>query len=179
MTIDVGQVAEIIVHVTEFSTQSIENFKGDRGDVGPAGLGVPPGGLIYEVLVKLSGDDNDTEWSDSLVMTTVTFKGEYDNGNSGIGKVIDFSLGQKQKITLNGNCSLVFGTPPGVGNYQLRLIQDATGNRAVSFSGLSGSRWLGATSQPDLNNTANGETLLSLYWDGAAFTQSLIKVGAR
>lgn len=179
MTIDVGQVAQIIVHVTEFSAQAVESFKGDPGDVGPPGLGVPPGGMIHEVLVKLSGDDNDTEWSDNLVMSTVTFKGEVDNGSSGIGKVIDFSLGQKQKILLTGNSSLVFQAPPGVGNYQLRMIQDTVGNRVISFSGLSNSRWLGATSQPELNNTANSETLLSLYWDGTNYTQSLIKIGAR
>lgn len=179
MSLDVGQVAEIIVHVTELNSAVTESFVGPQGPQGEPGLGVPGGGVVDEVLVKLSGVDNDTTWSDDLRMNTVSFKGEYDNGSSGVGKVIDFSFGQKQKITLTSNANLVITPPAGIGNYQLRIIQDATGGRLIGFTGISANRWLGSVSQPDINIAPNGETIMSLYWDGANFVQSLIKVGAR
>ena len=179
MSIEVGQVAEIIVHVAELDGGMTESFVGPAGPVGPSGLGVPAGGTVHSLLAKVSGDDNDTDWTDTLRMKVINFAAEYDNGVSGVGKVVDFANGQKQKITLTGNATLVITAPPGVGNYQLRIIQDATGGRLIAFTGISGSRWLGSVSQPDINIAPNGESIMSLYWDGANFVQSLIKVGAR
>lgn len=43
---------------------------GERGPAGPpgaAGVGVPPGGLAGQVLVKLSAADYDTGWADAAV----------------------------------------------------------------------------------------------------------------
>lgn len=175
MSLEVGQVAEIIVYVSEVG--------GDAGPVetlvGPPGPGVPNGGLIDEVLVKLSGTNQDTAWTADLNMNTVSFKEEYDNAGSGSSKVINFANGQKQKITITEDTVLTILNPPGVGHYQLRLIQDATGGRAVSFTGLSGTRWLGSVNQPDLHMVSNGESILSIYFDGSQMIQSLAKIGAR
>lgn len=103
---------------------------------------------------------------------------EVDHGSSGAAKSVSFSGGQFGKITLNSDTVLTIKSPPGVGHYQLRVIQDATGGRTASFVNLSQTRWLGAASQPALNSAASGESLLTMYWDGAAWTQSLEKVGA-
>lgn len=107
------------------------------------------------------------------------FGSEIDNGNSGAAKTIVVANGQKQKLTLNAACTITIdSTGLLVGNYQLRLIQDATGGRTVAWSGLSASRWLGSTIAPAINSVPNGETLVSMFWDGVNFTQSLAKVGA-
>lgn len=111
-------------------------------------------------------------------LTNVTFAEEFDNGDSGTEKVIDFSEGQKQKITLNNDATINFAVAPGVGHFQLRIIQDATGGRAVTYIGISASRWLGSASEPAINANPNGETIMTLFWDGAQYVQSLAKVGA-
>lgn len=103
---------------------------------------------------------------------------EYDNGNSGAAKTIDWANGGQQGVTLNANTTLTINTPTYPGFYQLRLVQDATGSRTVAWSGLTATRWLGATSAPAINAAANGETIVSMYYSGANVTQSLSKVGA-
>ncbi len=115
---------------------------------------------------------------------TVGFYAEYDNGNSGASKTITLANGQKQKITLTANTTLTIDfTGCAVGDYQIRLIQDATGSRTLAaVSGLSSSRWLGSATQPSHNTAANGETLLTVSVKTAASSTgcipSLVKIGA-
>lgn len=111
---------------------------------------------------------------------TASFNVEYDNGNSGAADTVTFSNGQKQKITLTANTTLTITAPAAgdVGNYQLRLIQNAAGGSTVTWSGLSASRWLSSATAPAINAASNGETIISLFWDGANFTQSASNVGA-
>lgn len=116
-------------------------------------------------------------------LKTVGFNAEYDNGNSGASKTITLANGQKQKITLTGNATItVSATACTPGTYQLRLIQDATGSRTVTWSGLSATRWLGSTSAPSINSAANGETIVNIFVPVAASltaaVQSMSKVGA-
>jgi hypothetical protein len=103
---------------------------------------------------------------------------EYDNGNSGAADTIDFANGQNQKSTLTADTTLTIASAPGVGHYQLRLIQDATGGRTVVFVGVSAARWLNSAVQPAFNNAANGETILTFFWNGTAYTVGMQKVGA-
>lgn len=115
---------------------------------------------------------------------TVGFYAEYDNGNSGAAKTITLANAQKQKITLTANTTLTISfTGCTVGDYQIRLIQDATGGRTLAaISGLSASRWLGSAAQPSHNTAANGETLLTISVKTAASStgcvQALTKIGA-
>jgi hypothetical protein len=108
------------------------------------------------------------------------FGAEYNNGNSGAAITVTLANGQKQKLTLTANTTVTVAAGTGllVGNYQLRLIQDATGGRTLAWSGLSASRWLGSAAAPAINAAVNGETMVSIYYDGTNFTQSLAKVGA-
>lgn len=113
----------------------------------------------------------------------VGFYAEYDNGDSGTTKTVTLANAQKQKLTLTGNVTItVDATGCYPGTYQLRLIQDATGSRTVTWSGISSSRWLGATSAPAVNSTANSETIVSIFVPTAGSltgaVQSLAKVGA-
>ena len=114
---------------------------------------------------------------------TVGFFAEYDNATSGAAKTVTLANGQKQKITLSANTTLTIsatGCTPGI--YQLRLIQDGTGARALTWSGLSATRWLGSAAAPSINAAPNGETIVSIFVPVAgslsAAVQSAAKVGA-
>ena len=109
----------------------------------------------------------------------VTTYQEVDHGSSGAAFSISFSGGQYCKVTLNAaEAVLTMKAPPGVGFYQLRLIQDGTGGRSASFVNLSATRWLGSANQPALNQAASGETIINLFYNGTVWTQSLQRVGA-
>lgn len=107
----------------------------------------------------------------------LTFFAEYDNGNSGASKTIDFANGQNQKIAITANTTLTITAPAAVGHYQLRLIQDATGGRSTAFVGIGSSAWINNASQPAFNTAASGATVLTFFWDGAAMTVGMQKVG--
>lgn len=144
--------------------------------------GLPPAGVTGTAAVlganTFTGDQ--TLGNNNLkTVKTVGFNAEYDNGNSATAATVTLTNGQKQKITLTGNATLTISTTSAtVGAYQLRLIQDATGGRTVTWSGLTSTRWLGATSAPAINAAVNGETIITMYFDGTNITQSASKVGA-
>lgn len=104
---------------------------------------------------------------------TLGFKEEVDNGNSGTEKTIDWNAGQKQKLTLNGNVVLTFTDPShGVGMLQLKLVQDATGGRTVTFP--ASVKWAGG-SAPTLTSDGGGIDIITLFWDGTNyFSQSAL-----
>ncbi len=140
---------------------------GERGDAGIQG---DPGTLT-------SGGD--------IANTTITgikvlgLHQELDNGNSGTSKTVIMADGQKQKLTLTGNCALTIdwtGAPIGV--YQVRYIQDGTGGRSLTITGVSTSRWINSTTMPGLNTAASGETVHNYFWNGTTATASSGKVGA-
>jgi hypothetical protein len=108
---------------------------------------------------------------------TATFNSEHDAGNTGTSLALAFATAQKQKVTLNGNATLT-ATFPGVGHYQLKIVQDAT-PRAITWStGMpSASTWLGAAAAPTHNTASGGVTIVNLYYDGTNTYGSMSKVG--
>lgn len=115
--------------------------------------------------------------NDLTGLLTLRFAAEYDNGNSGAAKTITWTNGQQQKVTLNSNTTLTVSAPPAPGHYQLRLIQDATGGRTVTWSGLTSTRWGGSVAAPSLNTAANGESVVNIWYDGTNLTQTLFRIG--
>lgn len=107
--------------------------------------------------------------------TVVKFTSEYDAGTSGTSKTIAFANGQKQKLTLSGNVTITLSFP-GPGNYQLKLVQDGTGSRTAVWNGSV--KYIGSTSSPEINKNSNGETLVSIYYDGSSYYIAASKVGA-
>jgi len=97
---------------------------------------------------------------------TITFNIEHDNGNSGATDTIDWSNGQKQKSTLTGNVTYTFTDPNGPGNFTLRLIQDATGSRTVTWPATV--KWPGGIA-PVLSVSANAEDIVTLYFNGTTY----------
>ncbi len=114
-------------------------------------------------------------WTGIQKFRTVIFESEYANGNSGTAKAINWSLSQKQSLVLNGNCTITQSFP-GIGNYQLILKQDATGNRSVTWSGVS--LYIGGITQSAVNTTANSYSIASIYYDGTNIFLGVSKVNA-
>ena len=110
----------------------------------------------------------------------LSFNGEIANTPAAGAVTIDFATGNNQKVTLNAaTVAITLTTPAAPGHYQLKLVQDATGSRAVTWAGsaYSASRWGGSASAPSINTTANGESVVNFYYDGTNLYQTLFRVG--
>lgn len=107
----------------------------------------------------------------------LAFNGEVNNTPVASAVTIDFSTGSIQKTTLNAATIAITISNLQIGWNHLRIIQDATGGRAVTFTGIVSTRWGGIASQPALNTAVAGESILSIFWDGANAAQSLMRVG--
>lgn len=83
--------------------------------------------------------------------------------------VVNFATGNSQKIIATGACSISFATSTMVDGfaYKLKVCQDPTGNRAVTFGNpgqMVFSGGSGATTSPNL--TANASTWMGMIYDG-------------
>lgn len=91
---------------------------------------------------------------------------ETDNGNSGTADTIDWTLSNKQKSTLTGNCTFTFTAPPGPCSLVLKLVQDGTGSRTVTWPAAV--HWSGGTA-PTLTTTASKVDIITFYYDGSTY----------
>lgn len=91
---------------------------------------------------------------------------ETDNGNSGTADTVDWTLSNKQKSTLTGNCTFTFTAPPGPCSLVLKLVQDGTGSRTVTWPATV--HWSGGTA-PTLTTTINKVDIITFYWDGTTY----------
>lgn len=91
---------------------------------------------------------------------------ETDNGNSGASDTIDWTVSNKQKSTLTGNCTFTFTAPPGPCSLILKLVQDGTGSRTVTWPAAV--HWSGGTA-PTLTTTASKVDIISFYYDGSTY----------
>lgn len=96
---------------------------------------------------------------------------------TGATATIDFNLGQKAQVTLQSNSTITL-TFPGIGNYQILLVQDGTGNRTVTWAAGSNPQYVGSASAPAINLTAGSMTMVSVYWNGSASFIAVSKVNA-
>lgn len=87
------------------------------------------------------------------------FVGEYDNGNSGASKTIDFSLKANHKLTLTANAALTFSAPASARSTKIRFVQGGSGAYTPTASGLSGSI-------PTLASGVGQSTVVNFYYDG-------------
>ena len=95
-----------------------------------------------------------------------TYQTEFDNGNSGVAKPIDWNNGQNQRITLTANCVLTLPSVTGTGRFQIKFIQDMFGGWSVTFAGQT-------VKNPSNFDFANGqpyqECIATFYWDGGKY----------
>lgn len=99
------------------------------------------------------------------VSGTVVFD-EVDDGDSGTADTIDWTLSPKHKSKLTDNVTFTFTEPKGAANLVIKLVQDSTGSRIVTWP--SDVNWPGGTA-PTLSTAADSEDVISFYYDGAAF----------
>ena len=90
---------------------------------------------------------------------------ELDNGNVTGAFSIDFSKNVSQKLTLTGNSTLTFLNAVAGNTYVLKMVQDATGGRTVTWP--ASVKWSGGTA-PTLS-LANKTDIASFYYDGTTF----------
>ena len=92
---------------------------------------------------------------------------EYDAGNSGTTKTLDFSAnGYAQKLTLTGNVTLTFTAPPAAGSpIVLRLL---TGAGSFTVTWPATVKWASGTA-PTITTTASRMDLINLYYDGTNY----------
>jgi hypothetical protein len=94
---------------------------------------------------------------------------EFSNGNCGTSKTINWNNGNRQSIVLNNaSCTLSFTAPSGVGtsSFLLKVVQDASGNRTVSWPETV--KWPNSTGI-SLSTPANAIDMVSCYYDGANY----------
>lgn len=96
---------------------------------------------------------------------------ETDNGNSSTADTIDWRVSNKQKSTLTDNCTFTFTAPAGPCSLVLKLVQDATGSRTVTFPAAV--HWSGGVA-PTLTATANRVDIITFYYDGTTYFGSSV-----
>ena len=91
------------------------------------------------------------------------FSTEVDNGNSSTAKTIDWGAGNKQKITLTGNCVFTFTDPGGAASLLLRVVQDGVGSRTATWPATV--KWPGGVAI-GLSAGVGDIDLIAFYYDG-------------
>jgi hypothetical protein len=105
--------------------------------------------------------------ANAVAAKVITFAAEFDNGDSGAADTIDFGAGQKQKSTLTANCTYTFTPPAGPGNFILKVIQDVTGSRTVTWPATV--KWDTAGTAPTLSTAGGSVDIISFYYDGTNY----------
>lgn len=100
------------------------------------------------------------------VMTGNITWAETDNGNSSTADTIDWSVSHKQKSTLTGNCTFTFTAPSGPCSVLLRLIQDGSGSRLVTWPAAV--KWPAGTA-PVLSTGAAAVDIVAFYYNGTNY----------
>ena len=96
---------------------------------------------------------------------TQTLLNEQSITSSGGAATIDFKVGHKAKITLTEAVTFTFVAPRGPAQVAVRMIQDATGGRVVTWPTVT---WEGG-SEPSWNTGANKGNIAFFYYDGATW----------
>jgi len=116
---------------------------------------------------RIGGTEVFTVNKDLTNVRTANFTIEYVNGSqAGPNYTVNWNNGQKQRITLTGNVTLAFTAPAGVGNFLLRIIQDGTGSRTITWP--ASVRWPGGT-LPTLSTGANSVDIVTFYYNGTNY----------
>jgi hypothetical protein len=87
------------------------------------------------------------------------------NGNSGTSKTINWNSGNKQAITMTGNCTFSFTAPAGgAANLVLKIVQDGTGGRTATWPAEI--KWPNGVT-PVLSTGAGDVDIITFFYDSA------------
>jgi hypothetical protein len=193
---------EALLGITDFVAQTPAagtTLKGIKLDMrGTAASSLLPGATSFAVRNNadtfdnlLIADNGDVTVRNNLIITgtisTATLAltghltvsgqatvGEHDAGNSGAAIALDFNNGNNQLLTLTATCTLTLSNPVTGSVYIIRLKQDATGSRFVTWPGTVD--W-GSAGAPTLTTTAERSDLIALYWNGTKYVGSVMSLG--
>jgi hypothetical protein len=104
-----------------------------------------------------------------LIQNRFVAKGEYDNGNSGTAKTIDWSNGDRQRLTVNANTTLAYSNA-GTGQV-LAMSVDMNGTGGYSIT-LPTSIWPGGAAGV-FGTAANAKNELVVRYDGTNYRTQL------
>ena len=101
----------------------------------------------------------------NLLMKSATYTLN-DEGNSSTAVTIDWTLGNKALVTMTGNATLTFTAPTSACNVVLKIVQDATGSRTITWPAAV--KWPSGTA-PTLTTTASAVDVVSFFFDGTNY----------
>jgi hypothetical protein len=101
---------------------------------------------------------------------TLAYFIEFDNGNSGTSKTIDWTAnGNKQKITTTGSCTVTFTNPTGPCNLIIRIVHEAS-TTAYTYTWPATVKWpSGSSGKLATTNTSGSVDIVSFYFDGTNY----------
>lgn len=105
-----------------------------------------------------------------ILQTSFVTKGVYDNGNSSTAATITATNGDRQKITLTGNCTFTFSGFAAGSLVKIYILEDATGGRTLT---LPTGKWEGGSSK-SITTTANAKNTLIIDYDGTDYMYQLV-----
>ena len=104
---------------------------------------------------------------DSFELRNAYYIEEKDNGNSGTAITMKWNTGNKQKLTLTGNCTITMEKPSGACSLILKCVN--FGAHTPTFAPVP--KWV-ANTEPIW--TASGTDILALYFDGTNYYGSAV-----
>lgn len=111
-------------------------------------------------------DDTSPVLAAELDTASYTIGGtEYDNGNSGTAKTIDWRKGNHQKVTMTGNCVFTFTAPTKPCMLSLKIVNDGSAGRTKTMPTIKKPGGTAFT----FSSAANAIDILSLYYDGTSY----------
>jgi hypothetical protein len=158
------------------------------GDVYGDQVGVQSGDTIYTVPTAFPGANGSIlvcttggikSWSKDLILDTlvvneiITFDAEYDEGAEGGAFTIDWTNGQKQKVTITGvNLDMSFTDPPGACNLILVIVQ-GDGDDTIDWTHDTHIGAAGGTA-PTLSTGNADVDIVAFYFDGTDYWLSIM-----
>ena len=126
---------------------------------------------VQDQLITCDADVSHNNYNIKLVKA-LTFDQEVANGNSGSSFTINWTLGNKQTLTLTAACTISFTAPLGPTNCLLRLVQGPGGGFTITWpsEGLSAGNlaWVGGT-KPTLSTSAGANDIISIYYNNSLY----------
>jgi hypothetical protein len=120
--------------------------------------------------------DQKTRLTDIVQDTTPQLGGELDAGAHSIGftlnsltsstnTAVDWRISNKAAIALTSNATVTFTAPSKPCTVCLRLTQDTTGSRTVTWPTI---KWQGGTA-PTLTTTTSKSDIIAFFYDGTSY----------
>lgn len=165
---------------TSVTTPSVLASANDSGALGASGTAFSDLFLASGAVINFNAGDVTLTHASNLLTyaggqftfgANTAYFTETDNGNSGASDTIDWTLSNKQKSTLTGNCTFTFTAPGGPCSLVLKLVQDGTGSRTATWPAAV--HWSGGTA-PTLTTAASKVDIITFYYDGTTYFGSSV-----